>query len=30
VESSYEQKISKAAAETKVNVTTQQHQQQGD
>ena len=30
VESSYEQKISKAAAETKVNVATQQHQQQGD
>ena len=30
VESSYEQKVSKAAAETKVHVATQQQQQQGD
>ena len=30
VESSSEQKVSKAAAETKVHVATQQHQQQGD
>ncbi len=30
VESSHEQKVSKAASETKVHVTTQQHQQQGD
>jgi hypothetical protein len=30
VESNYEQKVSKAATETKVHVATQQHQQQGD
>ncbi len=30
VESKYEQKVSKAATETKVHVATQQHQQQGD